>query len=675
MGKKIVYILLGALLIFGLLFLLWSWFFSGSKPGTQNTGTFGTAGDTSQTSGTTVPGGNYTTTLDQAGNSQSAANGSIPLRGSAAGSGTAGVGSGSSTNPSGTGATLANRGTVTVPGATWLGSTNGRGFTSGSGNGFTPTSINGINGGSIGGTVPTIGGSVNTNNANSTINSLLAAGLIGAATCGAQAFINGSGAFSGATLSGGTGAASAAAGVPVGGPVLAIIAANQGAQTGLQAAKQQQGFAGCIINVLAKAALQQITASVVNWINSGFNGSPSFITNYQQFFNNVGDLAAGQFIQGSGLAFLCSPFKLQIKIAIAQSYANRGAQSCSLTGVIKNINSFMNGSFTQGGWPGLLSFTTVPTNNPYGAFAYAQVGLVTAQNNALSNAKNSISPNGFIALQQVTCNGSTSINPTYGTGNQQAVNAGGSATLPNGCTTKITTPGKVIEDSLAKVMDSPIDQLGLANSLDQILNALTTQLVTKTLQGGLLNLSGTSGLQNSYQTPAESAAQAQAQGILTSLLAQMNYAQQYGTILQGSISDVENAQSQLNTLTNCWTTAASSTSVTAAQSTAATANAASAKAALDGLTPQVDRYNNYITSVNTEIAIIQQLQTEALTITSTADVARLTQNYAAAQAAQPFVTQNDVTSAQQNRTTLQSQMGALNVSTQAGLTQCRAFGH
>ena len=35
----------------------------------------------------------------------------------------------------------------------------------------------------------------------------------------------------------------------------------------------------------------------------------------------------------------------------------------------------MNGNFSQGGWPGLLSFTTVPTNNPYGAFAYAQVGL------------------------------------------------------------------------------------------------------------------------------------------------------------------------------------------------------------------------------------------------------------------------------------------------------------
>jgi len=519
--------------------------------------------------------------------------------------------------------------------------------------------------------VPTIGGTIDTNNANSTVNTLLAAGLIGAATCGLQQFLSGGGAFAGTAA--GTG--SAAAGVPVGGVALGIIVTNQTAQTGFQGAKQQQTFAGCIINVLAKAALQQITASVVNWINSGFNGSPSFITNYQQFFTNVADLAAGQFIQGSGLAFLCSPFKLQIKVAIAQSYANRGAQSCSLTGIIKNINGFMNGSFTQAGWPGLLQFTTVPTNNPYGAFAYAQVGLQTAQNNALSNAKNSISPNGFIALQQVTCNGSASLRPTYGVGNQQAVNAGGSATLPSGCTTKITTPGTVIEGALQKSLGSGVDQLGLANSLDQIINALTTQLITKTLQGGLLNLSGTTGLQSAYQTPAELAAQAQAQGILTTLQGQMTYAQQYGTILQGSIGDIENAQSQLNTLTNCWLTAASSTAVTSDQSSAAAADAVTSQAALDALTPQIDSYNNNITNVNTEIATIQQLQSEALTISSTADVVTLTRDYAAAQAAQPFVTQSDVTSAQQNRTTLQSQMAALNVSTQTGLQQCRALPH
>src|SRR3989344_1557050 len=78
---------------------------------------------------------------------------------------------------------------------------------------------------------------------------------------------------------------------------------------------------------------------------------------FNKFFNNVGDQAAGEFIRGTGLAFLCSPFQMQIRIAVAQSYARRGAASCTLTGVIKNINSFMNGNFSQGGWGGLLQFT------------------------------------------------------------------------------------------------------------------------------------------------------------------------------------------------------------------------------------------------------------------------------------------------------------------------------
>ncbi|HEV8666271.1 MAG TPA: hypothetical protein VN665_00270, partial [Candidatus Paceibacterota bacterium] len=116
MAKKIVYILLGALLIFGLLFLLWSWFFSGGKTGISTGGFFGTASDTEQTSGGTVPGGNYTTTLGQGGSGQNASNGSIPLNGTGGTNGTGvngtgGVnGAGTGTGGSGTGATLGTGG-------------------------------------------------------------------------------------------------------------------------------------------------------------------------------------------------------------------------------------------------------------------------------------------------------------------------------------------------------------------------------------------------------------------------------------------------------------------------------------------------------------------------------------------------------------------------------------
>ena len=57
----------------------------------------------------------------------------------------------------------------------------------------------------------------------------------------------------------------------------------------------------CMARTVAKVAIQQMTVSIVNWINSGFNGKPSFVQNYQQFFNNVADQAAGEFIRGSSL--------------------------------------------------------------------------------------------------------------------------------------------------------------------------------------------------------------------------------------------------------------------------------------------------------------------------------------------------------------------------------------
>ncbi len=730
MSKKIVYILLGALLIFGLLFLLWSWFFSGTKT-TSQTGLFGTASDTSQTSGTTVPGGNYTTSLGQAGNGQNSANGSIPLNGAvgtngtgsntagangagtggntASGTGSAGAslqlngggnlgaggatgaglgtigtnGSGSTNGNSTLGnATIGNGtgGTVTVPGVTWLNSTNGTGVGGaggGGGNAFTPANINSLGSGA-GGFTPTITTAPSgSNGGTSLIEALAAASIAGSLKCVLPqlvAGISGAGAVGTAGVTGVGVAVGAASGVPVsdnaGHIALNIIAGQQTVQGTRNAASDSNKVLTCLINVIAKTALQQITISVVNWINSGFNGQPSFVNNFQQFFTNVADLAAGQFIQGTGLAFLCSPFKLQIKVAIAQSYANRGAQSCSLTGIIKNINNFMNGSFTQAGWPGLLQFTTVPTNNPYGAFAYAQVGLSTAQSNATANAKNNISPTGFLNLQQVyNCTDQTQNgiggSASIGT-NAQAAASAGSPALGPGCKTKVVTPGGVIADSLGAVNKSGVDQLGIGNDIDQIISALTTQLITKTLQSGLSSLSQPQG---TTQTAADLAAQQQAASLLIDMQGSVSTAQQIGSIYQGSISDIESAQNNLNNLANCWGTVASSSSTSAALGAQ---NAASANANLVALNTQVDGYNNSITNLNAQISTLDQFESQMSSAASDADVANAAASYNAAVAAGSFPAQADVTTAQQNRVTLQSQMGALNQSTQTSLQQCTA---
>ena len=70
---------------------------------------------------------------------------------------------------------------------------------------------------------------------------------------------------------------------------------------------------------LAHVALQQLTGSVVNWINSGFQGSPSFVSDPEDFFLQLNDQVTGAFIGNNGILAqaLCSPFSTNIRLALA----------------------------------------------------------------------------------------------------------------------------------------------------------------------------------------------------------------------------------------------------------------------------------------------------------------------------------------------------------------------
>ena len=133
---------------------------------------------------------------------------------------------------------------------------------------------------------------------------------------------------------------------------------------------------------IAKLILRQLTSSVVEWINSGFKGNPAFVTNPAAFFGGLADETIGNLISKNGdLAFLCSPFSIDVRIAIALKYKSfRKKITCTLSDVIRNatnaaqgatINGFTAGDFSQGGWPAFASLSTEPQNNIYGAYLAA----------------------------------------------------------------------------------------------------------------------------------------------------------------------------------------------------------------------------------------------------------------------------------------------------------------
>jgi len=681
MDRRTLTIIVVALVFVAVVLSAWFWLFS---KGTSVGGSlFGSSGNRASTTTASGQGTNLAQGLPSGSNTASqggilSGNGStnVPLGGTSGVPASSGTGSfiGSSVGIATT------SGVGDVSGVNWLGGSGAGGASGAPITSFTPSTVNQLNSGTQGGQVSIFGsggGTLNTS-PDSQFGALFAAAGIGTALC--TAGLLGGGPLGGLVgLAGGpaisTGVDAAAVPVRATGVVLQQSVSNTIA--GSQAFKAD--FLDCITRTIGRAIVNQITASVVNWINGGFKGSPSFVTNYQQFFANVADQAAGAYIQGSALAFLCSPFQLQVKIAIAQSYANRNARSCSLTGVTQNINRFMAGNFNSGGWPALLSFTSVPTNNPYGAFAYGQIGLATAQQQALNNANKSITPGGFISFAQTyNCNSSAAAQ------NGQLVNnsslflspaqAASGVKVP-GCDTKIVTPGQIIESELSSTINGSGDmlrQLGISGSFDAILSALITQLMTKTLQSGLSNLSGTNGYAGNYLTPDQQQAQSQGNQLLTTLQQAEQVAQQYGGTEQGSITDLQNSQNLLSKAANCWESIETDSSFSSAQQAQAAQQASSTQLTIAALQAQVNQHNSNITKANASIAILEGLQSQTLAVTSTGDVKTITNNFSQALATGQLITTNDVTLAQQNRTTLQSQLASVNAQANTSANQCQA---
>ncbi len=417
-----------------------------------------------------------------------------------------------------------------------------------------------------------------------------------------------------------------------------------------RASEKNQTVWQCIIKSIAQAAIDQITRSIVTWINSGFNGSPSFVTNFNQYFANVADQAAGEFIKSSAFSFLCSPFASQIKIAIANSYANRNniGGTCSLTKVTSNVNSFLKGNWSSGGWGGMLQMTSMPSNNPYGAYAYAQIGLNGSVSNAQNNSNRNVSTGGFISVQKCDSSKGQSV----GKGN---------------CT--VSTPGQVAQDALKTSQDSSINQLNIAQDIDAIVSALTNQLILKTLYGGLS--SANNGVTNVLAAAVDEDASNQAKALLATLQTYSTNAVQFGTSLQGAASDIQQVQNNYNTLYNCWQSAASSTKLSATQQASAAQSASAADAQITQLESQISALNSDIERSNSVIATILDLKSQVLFASTASDVTSASNSISNASAS--FITSADVTTAQQNRTTLQSQLTTTNQAATTGLAQCRAL--
>ncbi len=280
---------------------------------------------------------------------------------------------------------------------------------------------------------------------------------------------------------------------------------------------------------LAKQLIRTITAQVVSWINSGFEGSPAFLQNPGDFFLDVADQATGEFLAKNGgpLTALCDPFSIDLKLALNFKYHPKILKryTCTLGKIIKNtenavdkatlngksMKGFMAGDFRQGGWPAFVSMTTEPQNNVYGAYLTAESELSWRVANAQEGKKEELGAgNGFLSWRDPNCKKeriahNNSIHPVdedqaiaqfnqaAPTNEDEAIQQYNEGTLkqqyqnPEDC--PINTPGTVIAGSLQNNLNGPLRELELVDSINQIVDALFAQLVTQVLQKGLTGVS------------------------------------------------------------------------------------------------------------------------------------------------------------------------------------------
>lgn len=232
---------------------------------------------------------------------------------------------------------------------------------------------------------------------------------------------------------------------------------------------------------LAKSIVSEMTSSIVDWINNGFEGSPAFVQDMEGFLLNVADKEFGKYLEelGGPLSIICSPFKLDVRVALAMSYqAGRdgGGTTCTLTGALQNLENFVSGDFAQGGWDSWFSITTNPTKyTGYGTLLDVQA-KATAR---IVNAKG----------EEVTVMG-------FGNGflsSKICEYVEGANSTKEKC--KISTPGNVIAETLNNNLDSGREALIEADEINEIITALFGQLAKQVITGaaGLLGLSDDTG--------------------------------------------------------------------------------------------------------------------------------------------------------------------------------------
>ena len=273
--------------------------------------------------------------------------------------------------------------------------------------------------------------------------------------------------------------------------------------------------------MVTKLLLQKITVSTVNWINTGYEGKPTFLSNEDDFWGNIAKNEILQF----GLEIdnqTLFPFGKAFMEAQAQAFQRQFADNAqySLDKLIADTNPqyssiTFNADFSQGGWAAWDAMTQIPANNPLGFQLLASNELQlrlegTGQSYAQSLRDDIQRGMGF--MSQDIC-----VNPEGVTHEENDAALAGDTTKSRCLEWKHVTPGSIIAETATNAVNYPNNQLlksedlndAVAAILDAVINQWSTKLFSNTGFAGI-STQGSDGsyfhntnAQTSYNTQVE----------------------------------------------------------------------------------------------------------------------------------------------------------------------------
>ena len=220
------------------------------------------------------------------------------------------------------------------------------------------------------------------------------------------------------------------------------------------------------LQITLTVLLNMITNDIVNWIKYGT--TPRFITEGPwAYLKKAADNALGYFIdEYLNAGYLCEPFALNLKIALANPPTFQERAACTLSDMGRNLHNFFS-DFRHGGW---REWSHLVDNNFYSSYITTEEELAALEAKTSEENKQDIEAGkGFLSMKSCRwfdANGQQvqDWKPMAGRGFPKPPSEckDGNVPLPCQYECRTETPSSVISSMTNKVINEPIDRLSRA---------------------------------------------------------------------------------------------------------------------------------------------------------------------------------------------------------------------